>query len=165
MREFLARSFLLLSGAQRDAERVTAAEIERDITEIEAALGGNFSTLSKDMMEWRTTIMMLQMKDQEKLPDFPEGMVVPIILTGLEALSRERDVTRAMQAAQLVQAFGDEALAAVKVPKVLGRALVGLGFTDAVRTEEEAEAWKKAQAERQAALAAAGAVVDNVTKG
>ncbi len=67
--------------------------------------------------------------------------------------------------AQLIQAFGEEALAAVKLPKVLGRALVGLGFTDAVRDEAEAEQWKKEQAERQAALAAAGAVVDNVTKG
>lgn len=165
LREFLARSFLLLSGAQRDAERVTAAEIERDISEIEAALGGNFSTLSKDMMEWRTVIIMKQMKDQEKLPDFPEGTVVPIILTGLEALSRERDVTRAMQVAELVQAFGDEALAAVKLPKVLGRALVGLGFTDAVRTEEEAAEWKQQQAEQQMALQTGAKVIDNVTKG
>jgi hypothetical protein len=161
----LARSFLLLSGAQRNAERVTAAEIERDISEIESALGGNFSTLSKDMMEWRTKIMMKQMKTQQKLPDFPDGMVVPVILTGLEALSRERDVTRAMQVAALVQAFGEEAVANVKLDKVIGRALVGLGFTDAVRNEDEAAAWKQQQAQQQQALATEAAVVDNVTKG
>jgi hypothetical protein len=165
LREMLARSFLLLSGAQRNAERVTAAEIERDISEIESALGGNFSTLSKDMMEWRTKIMMKQMKTQQKLPDFPDGMVVPVILTGLEALSRERDVTRAMQVAQLVQAFGEEAVANVKLDKVIGRALVGLGFTDAVRNEDEAAAWKQQQAQQQQALATEAAVVDNVTKG
>ncbi len=165
LREMLARAFLLLSAGQRDAERVTAAEIERDISEIEAALGGNFSTLSKEMMEWRTSIIMIQMKEQEKLPDFPDGMVVPIILTGLEALSRERDVTRAMQVATLVQAFGEEAVANVKLDKVIGRALVGLGFTDAVRNEAEAAEWKKQNAEAQAQAQTAGKVVENVTKG
>ena len=165
LREMLARSFLLMSGAQRDAERVTAAEIERDIAEIEAALGGNFSTLSKDMMEMRTRLLIEQMKAQGKLPDFPEGMVEPIILTGLEALSRERDVNRAMQVAQLVQMFGEEAIANVKLDKVLGRAFVGLGFTDAVRTEEEAAQWHQQRQEAMMQQQMAATVVDNATKG
>lgn len=165
LREMLARSFLLLSGAQRNADRVTAAEIERDIAEIEAALGGNFSTLSKDMMEARTRLLVKQMKIQGKLPDFPDGTVEPIILTGLEALSRERDVNRAMQAAQLIQAFGEEAIAHVKLDKVLGRAYVGLGFTDAVRTEEEAAAWNQQRQEAAMQQKMAADVVNNVTKG
>jgi hypothetical protein len=165
LREMLARSFLLLSGAQRDAERVTAAEIERDITEIEAALGGNFSTLSKDMMEARTRLLVEQMKIQEKLPDFPEDVVEPIILTGLEALSRERDVGRATQAAQLIQMFGEEAVSFIKLDKVLGRAYVGLGFTDAVRTEAEAAEWMKQRQEAAMQQQMAATVVDNATKG
>lgn len=137
LRASLARSFLLTSAGQRDAERVTATEIERDIQELEAALGGTFSSLAQGMMEKRTSILMDQMRDQGKLPKFPDGALVPIILTGLEALSRERDVGRAAQAAQITQAFGDAATDVVKTDVILGRAFIGLGFPGAVNTPEE----------------------------
>lgn len=139
LREQLARAFLLASGAQRDAERVTAVEIERDIAELEAALGGVFSTLALDMMEWRTRVLMRQMIKQGKFPPVNEGALQPTILTGLEALSRERDVSRAMQAAQIIQAFGQEGLDAVKTERIIGRAMIGLGFPDTVRTEQEVQ--------------------------
>lgn len=138
LRESLSRAFLLQAVGQRDAERVTATEIERDIAELEAALGGVFSNLSNDMMKRRTELLMQHMAANGDLPDF-EGQVEPTILTGLEALSRERDVSRAMQAGQIVQAFGPEAVDAIKLPRVLGRAFVGIGIPDAVRTEEEVE--------------------------
>lgn len=154
LRESLARAFLLMSGGQRNAERVTATEIERDIAELEAALGGVFSSLAQEMMKRRTELLMRNMKRQGKLPPFPEGMVVPTILTGLEALSRERDVSRAMQAAQIVQAFGPEAIDVVKLDKVLSRAFVGLGIPDAVRGEEEVNAIKQQRQEAQQQQAA-----------
>jgi len=154
LRASLARAFLLSSSGQRDAERVTATEIERDIQELEAALGGTFSALAQDMMERRTHILMLNMKAQGKLPDFPKGSVVPTILTGLEALSRERDVSRAMQAAQVTQAFGDSATDVVKTDVILSRAFIGLGFADAVNTPDETAKIRqdKAQAQQEQAM-------------
>jgi len=148
LRDSLSRAFLLTSGGQRDAERVTATEIERDIAEIESALGGVFSMLAQEMMKRRTQVLMFQMMDQQKLPKVDDNMVTPTILTGLEALSRERDVSRAMQAAQIVQAFGPEAVDVVKLEQVIGRAFIGLGIADSVRSEEEIQQIK---AERQQA--------------
>jgi hypothetical protein len=144
----LGRAFLLTSAGQRDAERVTATEIERDIQEIESALGGTFSSLAQDMMEMRTELLMGNMKTQEKLPPFQQGDLVPTILTGLEALSRERDVGRAMQAANVTQAFGDAAADVVKADVILGRAFIGLGFPDAVRSEKEVAGIRKQNQEQ-----------------
>ena len=149
LRESLGRAFLLNSAAQRQAERVTATEIERDIGELEAALGGVFSMLASEMMKRRTEILMGQMMDQGKLPPVDKEMVTPTILTGLEALSRERDVSRAMQAAQIVQAFGPEAVDVIKLERVIGRAFVGLGIADAVRSEEEVAQIKQQRQQQQ----------------
>src|SRR5690606_20191773 len=121
------------------------------------ALGGIFSTLSAEMMTKRTHVLLKQMKDQGRLPNFPDGSLVPVILTGLEALSRERDVTRAMQAAEITRAFlatDESASNIVRLDKILGRAFVGLGFPDSVRSEAEAAqvAEEKAQSQMQREL-------------
>jgi hypothetical protein len=136
IRQSVAKAFLLLSGGQRDAERVTATEIERDIQELEAALGGNFSTLNAQMMERRTRILIANMVLNGQLPSGVLG-TEPTVLTGLEALSRERDVQRVMQVANIVQAFGEGAADVIKLNKVIGRATIGLGFADVVREQDE----------------------------
>lgn len=164
LRQEISRVFLLLSAGQRDAERVTATEIERDIQELEAALGGNFSTLNTEMMEWRTRRMMQNMQSQGRLPEGVVENTRPIILTGLEALSRERDVSRVIQLGQIAQAFGDVAVDTLKLDKLLARAAVGLGFPDVTRTEDEV---REIQQERQAAeqaQAAAGPVAGQVAR-
>jgi hypothetical protein len=147
LRQSIAKAFLLLSGGQRDAERVTATEIERDIQELEAALGGNFSTLNTQMMERRTRILIANMIDQGKLPMDVLG-TEPTVLTGLEALSRERDVQRVMQVANIVQAFGEGATDVIKLNKVIGRATIGLGFADVVRTQDEIDEIQKQKAQQ-----------------
>jgi hypothetical protein len=164
VRESIAKSFLLLSGAQRNAERVTAAEIERDIQELEGALGGIFSTLSLEMLEARTRLLILMMQRNEELPPWPEGMINPTILTGLEALSRERDIGRAMQAGQIAQAFGQEGLDAVKVGPILGRAYIGLGFPDAVRTQDEVRELQQQRAQQEAMQAGMQAAIPEAVK-
>jgi hypothetical protein len=150
IRQSVAKAFLLLSGGQRDAERVTATEIERDIQELEAALGGNFSTLNAQMMERRTRILIANMVLNGQLPSGVLG-TEPTVLTGLEALSRERDVQRVMQVANIVQAFGEGAADVIKLNKVIGRATIGLGFADVVREQDEIDQRQK-QREQQAML-------------
>ena len=164
IRGSLAKAFVLQSAGQRDAERVTATEIERDIQELEAALGGNFSSLSTSIMEGRTRVLIQQMQASEKLPAWPKGTVMPTILTGLEALSRERDIARAMQAGQIAAAFGPEALDVVKVEKILGRAFIGLGFPDAVRTPEETKALRDQRQQQQVMAEMAAKTVPGVAK-
>lgn len=161
--EEFARAFLLHSVGQRNAERVTATEIERDIRELEAALGGNFSTLNAEMMEVRTRWLIKSMVQDKKLPELVESMNQNI-LTGLEALSRERDVARVVQLGQIAAGFGEAGIDAFKLDKLLNRAAVGLGFPDVVRSAEEVA---QIQAQRQQAAmaqAAAGPVAGQAVK-
>lgn len=157
--EQLSRAFLLFSAGQRDAERVTATEIERDIQELEAALGGNFSTLNADMMERRTRLLVANMIDAGTFPKEFQELAQPTVLTGLEALSRERDVSRVQQLAAIAQQFGDTAIDTLRLDKILARATVGLGFPDVVRSDEEV---RDIQQRRQQAELARAAVAPTV---
>ena len=159
LRESLSKAFLLLSAGQRDAERVTAAEIERDINELEAALGGNFSTLNTEMMERRTRQLMMNMERNGELPAALSSTARPTILTGLEALSRERDVAKAVQLLQIAGAAGEAGIDAIKMDVLLSRTAIGLGFPDVVRSEEEIMQRQQQRQQAQMAQQMAGPAV------
>lgn len=163
--EQLSRAFLLFSAGQRDAERVTATEIERDIQELEAALGGNFSTLNTDMMERRTLLLMENMEKRGALPPgLLENGVRPTVLTGLEALSRERDVARVQQLAQLVMGFGETAVDSLRLNKILARATIGLGFADVIRSDEEIQQIQQQRQQEQLAQQAVGPAIQAASR-
>jgi hypothetical protein len=155
----ISRTFLLLSTQQRSGDRVTATEIERDIQELESVLGGTFSVLSLTQLERRTTLLLEDMKAKKQFPDVGKDALQPTILTGLEALSRERDVGRAQQAGQIVQQFGEEGIRYVKLGVVLNKALVGLGIPEAVRTDAEVQEEKQREAAQAQQLAATAPAV------
>lgn len=164
LEERLSRAFLLLSTQQRNAERVTATEIERDVQELESTLGGIFSTLSLEYLERATSLLINDMKDKQEFPAVDDSKLQTTILTGLEALSRERDVGRGVQAAQIISQFGPEAVQRVKLDQILDKILLGLGFADSIKTQEEFE--RDIQVAREAELAqqAAGPAVNAVAK-
>lgn len=162
LRQELAVAFLLSQGATRDAERVTATEINMVARELEGTLGGVFSMLSQEMMARRVRRLILQMQAAGKLPEWGEDQIEPTILTGLEALGREAQVGQVAQALQMLQPFQDMIQDYVKPEILLKKGLIGLNLADAIRTEQEAQ---KLRAEReqmmmaqQAAAAAAGPV-------
>ena len=167
IRESIARAFLLLAPQQRNAERVTATEIERDVQELESTLGGTFSSLSLEMLERRTLLLIESMKAQGKFPDEVDQLDATI-LTGLEALSRERDVGRGVQAAQIVSQFGEIGLSHIKFDVVLSKIMTGLGFPDAVKSAEEVakeQAQAQQAAQQQAMMqAAAGPAAQAIAK-
>ncbi len=164
LRQSLGKAYLSQGAGQRDAERVTAAEIQRDINEIEAVAGGPFSALSLEMLEVRTHLLMQQMIAAGEFPPVEEDALMPTILTGLEALSRERDVNRVMQAGQLIGAFGEEGIRQVKIPVLLGAGLVGLGFPNAIRPAKEVAAEKQQEQEQAMAQRAAPAAINAASK-
>ena len=149
-----AQAFLLTSAGQRDAERVTAREIDRDIDEIEGSVGSVFSVLANQMMGWRTHRLVLQMQQAEELPPFTDEEIETKILTGLEALTREREGRRALEALQITGQDPD-ATFAIKKTNLFKKAMLGFGLADSVRTEEEAQAERQARAEQEALSRAA----------
>lgn len=133
----IASAFLMNSSVQRQGERVTAYELKMMAEELEGSLGGAFSMLSRDMQSARLNRLITQMQKQGKLPPWPEGVVEPTVLTGLESLGREQDVQRVGSALQFLQGLPPEILDYVRWAKLLGKAFNGLSLEDAVNTEEE----------------------------
>lgn len=99
--ERLSFAFLLNSAVQRNGERVTAEEIRYMANELETALGGLYSVLSQELQLPLVNRLMYQMERQNRLPSLPEGVVRPVVVTGIEALGRGNDLNKLMQFAEL----------------------------------------------------------------
>lgn len=150
----IAAAFLMNSSVQREGERVTAYELKMMAEELEGSLGGAFSMLSRDMQSARLNRLITQMQAQGKLPPWPEGVVEPTVLTGLESLGREQDVQRVGSALQFLQGLPPEILDYVRWEKLLGKAFNGLSLEDAVNTEDEV-AQKRQQRQVESGLGSA----------
>lgn len=83
----LGRGFLMSSAVTRNAERVTAEEVRMMANELETGHGGVYSRLSIDLQEplvkWELKQIDLKLNDKD---------IEPIIITGLDALSRNADL-------------------------------------------------------------------------
>lgn len=109
--ERLSFAFLLNSAVQRNAERVTAEEIRFMAQELEAALGGVYSTLSQEFQLPLVKILLKKMEDNKKMPKFPEGVLKPKIMTGLGALGRSQDLGKLMQFVEMAKVLSDPTIA------------------------------------------------------
>jgi hypothetical protein len=99
----LAKAFMY-QGATRDAERVTAYELQRDAQEAEYALGGVYSTLSGSIQIPMAHILMTEVSDTA-LPGIITGELAPDVTAGIPALGRSSDVQNLMQASQELAAI------------------------------------------------------------
>lgn len=86
------RAFLLNSSIERDAERVTAAEIHYKAQELEIALGDIYSLLVLELQLPVARILLTQaLSNAKKDVKAVINNVRPNIITGLEALGRGQD--------------------------------------------------------------------------
>lgn len=90
----LGFAFLLNTSVQRNAERVTAEEIRFMAQELESALGGVYSVLAQEFQLPLVRLVMARMTKARKLPKLNEGVVHPVVITGIEALGRGHDLTK-----------------------------------------------------------------------
>lgn len=94
----LSRAFMY-QGNVRDAERVTAYELRQEALEVEAAMGGAFSTLA-ETLQLPLSHILIQEVDPELLAAIMEstGGSTVDINTGISALGRAANVQNIMQA-------------------------------------------------------------------
>lgn len=90
----LTRSFLMTASIQRDAERVTAFEMQILAQELEDTFGGYYSLLSQELQLRLVRRWIKMMERSGELPTLPTGSVEPLIVTGLDALGRGQDLSR-----------------------------------------------------------------------
>jgi len=152
----LARAFLMSSGLQRDAERVTATELRMMAEELEGTLGGVYSMLSEEMQRGRLDSLIVNMQQAGSLPPFDKDMAEPTITTGLEALGREKDVIKVTQAFQAAPSLPPEALEFWDFEFLAKTYLNGLDLAGAVLPPEEVQQRRQERQAEAAALSAAG---------
>jgi hypothetical protein len=147
MRREVGNAFLLGSAGVRQADRVTATEVRMLGMEIENVLGGAFSAIARALLEpivRRTISLMIKADevDERLAAEFmDEGQLTINIVTGLQALSRDSDLTKLMQMGEMVRNLPPEAIQHFRWDQY-GIALISsLGFDPRnwVRNEEETD--------------------------
>lgn len=151
----VSQAFLMGAATVRDSERTTAFEVARMTEELEGTLGGVYSQLNQDMQQARLKRLVVQMKRNMQLPDWPDGLIEPVILTGLETLGREQDINRVQTALSFLQGMPPDTLEYVKFDVLLGKAFYGLNLPDSVRNEKEVQEIQQRKMQQQAAMAGA----------
>lgn len=93
----LEAAFLLNVSATRQAERVTAEEIRFVGQELEAALGGVYSTLSQEFQLPLARAILQNLQTRKIIPRFTalqKKHIKPVIVTGVDALGRMQELDR-----------------------------------------------------------------------
>ena len=147
----ISQAFLLNSSVARESERTTATEIRFMASELEDALGGVYSVLAQELQQPLVRMVMAPMKKVLALPDGVE----PSIVTGLEALSREKDLQKLQVFTQLIQSLSPELVAQyLNFDAYITKIAISLGLetTGLVKTQEQRQEEAQQENERQMQL-------------
>ena len=142
----LASAFLNVQSSIRDSERTTATEIRAVTAELEAALGGVFSVLAQELQ-----LPLLRILLDEIQPEVLD-LVTPSIVTGVSAISRERDFQNLNIMLQSMAQLGPDVLAQyLKVDGYLSAVATSLGLDSStiVRSKDELASQTQAQEQPQ----------------
>jgi len=152
----LAKAFMY-QGATRQAERVTAYELQRDAQEAEYALGGVYSTLSGGIQVPFAYILLSEVSDLAAT-GLITGDLQPDVTAGIPALGRSSDVQNILLASQEINAVLPVVQFDTRInPKlVVDIILAGRSIdqTSIFFTEKEQKANAEAKAAQEAAMAA-----------
>lgn len=157
----IGRGFLLGSAVTRNAERVTAVEMRMQAEELETSLGGAYSRLAVDMQKpiclWLLKRIKLMFKDTE---------LTPVIVTGLDALSRSGDLENMkMFLADLAAVAGLppalQNLLKLRAVANLFAAARGIKVNSILKTDDELAAEQRAAQQQQLTAEAQSAGIQN----
>jgi hypothetical protein len=138
----LQYAFLLNNSVQRNAERVTAEEIRKMVEDLDAALGGVYSLLAQEFQMPYISARIRHLQGNRKIPEYPEKVVKPIIVTGVEALGRGNDQNKLVMFLSDLSKFAPDALRLLKMDTLVTRLATaqGIDTTNLVKTPEEVQA-------------------------
>lgn len=160
--------FLMNSVVQRDAERVTATEVQYVAQELEQTLGGFYSQMSVELQLPYVTLKIAALQKSGKIPALPKGIVKPTIVTGMEAIGRGNDRDKLLQFLQdLAGTLGPQIMAQrINVSELISRMATADGIdTDGlVIPDEVVQAQMQAQAQAQALTNVGPNLVDGGAK-
>ncbi len=94
LKDRLSRAFLLSDSVQRQAERVTAQEIQFMAQQLEQSQGGIYTTLSQDLQRPYLIKVVEQMKSKQIFVNPLPPELKLTMTTGFEALGRGHELTK-----------------------------------------------------------------------
>lgn len=121
----LGAGFLISSAVTRQAERVTAEEIRLQAQELESSLGGVYSRLARDI---QGPIARWLMRKADM--NINGTKIRPVIITGIDALSRNADLERLQQFIAQVTNLGEippQTLMKLQESSIIADIAAGLG--------------------------------------
>ena len=149
----LEYAFLMARSVQRDAERVTAAEVTMMANELENSLGGIYSILTQEFQLPYLKRRMHMLVRSGKAPKLPEKLVKPKIVTGVQGLGRGNDRNKLIEFIGTVsQALGPDIMRQfVNVDEAIKRLATSIGIDTAnlVKTQEQIQAEMQAMQQQQ----------------
>jgi hypothetical protein len=138
--ESLSKAFMLNASIQRQAERVTATEVEYGARELEDVLGGIYSMLSMDIQLPMIRVDLHMLERKGVTPAIPAKVAKPVPIAGLAALGRGNDAEKL----KLFIGVAAEAqmTSAVNFTEYLNRMAMALGVdtNGLVKTQDEIQA-------------------------
>ena len=149
----LEYAFLMARAVQRDAERVTAAEVTMMANELENSLGGIYSILTQEFQLVYLRRRIHMMVRSGKAPKLPEKIVKPKIVTGVQGLGRGNDRNKLVEFIGTVsQALGPDIMRQyMNVDEAIKRLAnsIGIDTANLVKTQEEIQAEMQAMQQQQ----------------
>lgn len=158
----LSRQFLLFLSIRRDAERVTAEEIQQSALALRQGLGGSYAALAVQFQQHLVYIVLDYLSRDAQAKAIVEGYrqnygvaLRPRVIAGLEVLGRAEALQRQTLAMNVyAQLLGPEALVRIVHPtRLMDSLLAGAGSPAPawLRSEEEVQALD-AQAQQAAII-------------
>jgi len=164
----IAAAFMLTSDLTRDAERVTAQEIQQNVDELETSNSGIYSRLAATW-QFRTAVLALADTNFKGIGDG----IIPKVITGMDSLSRAGEAYNMrlfMADLQLLNTVPPEVLAAIKKPQFVKK--VGsfhqVDYESWIMTEAEMQANAEREAQQKQQLEQtkqAGGVQKEIARG
>jgi len=140
IKERLGKAFMITSDLFRQAERVTATEIQAIIRQVEKTLGGLYSLLSSEFQLPLIKMLLKNLQKRKEIPKLPKE-VHPTIIVGVDAIGRAAELEKLdALLAGMGQLFGPEALGQyINVNEYISRRATALGVPveGLVKTPEE----------------------------
>lgn len=150
MERELSMVFLVGSGTIRDAERVTAQEVQLNALELETAFGGLYSRLALDWQQREADYLVSSLK----IPSLTKQELFDInITTGMETLSREghlQNFRAGLADLQLLDGVPDDIRGSINPRKVASFVFMqrGVDIEEFMYTEQEMQQMQE-QAQQQ----------------
>ena len=150
----LEYAFLMARSVQRDAERVTAAEVSIMANELENSLGGIYSILTQEFQLPYLKRRMHMLTRSGKAPKLPEKIVKPKIVTGLQGLGRGNDRAKLVEfIGTISQALGPDVMRQyMNLDEAIKRLANSIGIDTANLVKSQEEIAQELQAQQQQQL-------------